>query len=120
VPNLVTAALGMMNAIYNMRAVLVALKKESGSWGAGVGNEVKKFVKDPSSASPATLGRLSGLTVDRFFAAVPPDDNQKQGVWLLASVGMGREGATFDGNWGGSTSVARLQQMIEEAVIPNA
>lgn len=101
-----------------MRAtILSALKDETGSaGGAPAAARVNAYIKKPLDASTEDFAFVGALTLTRFFIdPSKPDASERRGLWqnIMSRIESDQKDA---GGWGGSTNVAQLQAIVEEAV----
>ncbi|MFN0180531.1 MAG: hypothetical protein ACKVZ0_17155 [Gemmatimonadales bacterium] len=101
----------------NRKHVLVALNKETGSFGGdAAASRVKAFIADPTGASTVEFAYVGGLTLRRFYIdESKPNSAERQSLWQEVTHQLGRDGVANPGKWDGSTQVKTLQAIAEEA-----
>jgi len=101
----------------NRKHVLDALKQETGSSGGSAAAErVDAYRADPLGASTVEFGFVGALTLQRFYIDPDkPNKSERRSLWTNIVERLDKPDATDPGGWDGTTNVAQLQAIAEEA-----
>jgi hypothetical protein len=101
----------------NRKHVLDALKDETGSsGGSAAAARVDAYRADPLGASTVEFGYVGALTLQRFYIdPSKPNSSERRSLWMSIVGKMSKPAAADPGGWDGTTNVAQLQAIAEEA-----
>lgn len=100
----------------NRKAILEALRSETGSSGGdAAGPRVRAYCDDPQGAPTTEFFYVGALKLTRFYVdPALPDASQRRALWSLVRKALNLPVGSTPGGWDGSTDVSTLQQLAEE------